>query len=293
MDFLYSLILFVIGAAAAFINVNAGGGSSLTLPALIFLGLDSATANGTNRIAVLLQNLSAVSAFHKSQNDPAVAWVSDSRRVRPAPTAERGRPAPTAERGEQSPATDKKEKYRQFNLSVKLSLLTLPGAVLGALIAVKIGDELFQKILGVIMIGITITIFLPQSRNNISLDDESKKLSLLTVISFLLIGFYGGFIQVGIGFLLMAVLQRAMKFSLILVNMHKVFIVLMLTIPALIIFIINGNVNWFWGISLALGNALGGWWAAKISIKKGDRFIKLILVIAVLIMATKLTGVIP
>lgn len=284
MDFLYSLILFVIGAAAAFINVNAGGGSSLTLPALIFLGLDSATANGTNRIAVLLQNLSAVSAFHKSQNDSAVAWVSDSRRVRPAPIAERG---------EQSPATDKKEKYRQFNLSVKLSLLTLPGAVLGALIAVKIGDELFQKILAVIMIGITITIFLPQQRNNSSLDDESKKLSLLTIISFLLIGFYGGFIQVGIGFLLMAVLQRAMKFSLILVNMHKVFIVLMLTIPALIIFIINGNVNWFWGISLALGNALGGWWAAKISIKKGDKFIKLILVIAVLIMAAKLTGVIP
>jgi len=39
-DLIGILILFAVGAVAAFINVNAGGGSSLTLPALIFLGLD-------------------------------------------------------------------------------------------------------------------------------------------------------------------------------------------------------------------------------------------------------------
>jgi uncharacterized membrane protein YfcA len=60
-----SILLFVIGTIAAFINVNAGGGSSLTLPALIFLGLDTATANGTNRIAVLMQSVASVSAFKR------------------------------------------------------------------------------------------------------------------------------------------------------------------------------------------------------------------------------------
>ena len=65
MDWLHILMLFGVGAVAGFINVNAGGGSSLTLPALYFLGLDWAEANGTNRIALILQNIFAVASFKK------------------------------------------------------------------------------------------------------------------------------------------------------------------------------------------------------------------------------------
>jgi uncharacterized membrane protein YfcA len=243
-------LLFVIGAVAAVINVNAGGGSSLTLPALIFLGLDSATANGTNRIAILMQNLSSSYAF-------------------------------------------KKENYQQFNMSMKLSLITLPGAIAGALVAIKISDELFHTILGIIMIAITITMILPSSRSKATDDNENKKITIPLFITFVAVGFYGGFIQIGIGFILMAILNKAMNFSLIYVNMHKVFIILILTIPALLIFIISGNVNWYWGVSLGLGNALGGWWGTKHSIKKGDKFIKGVLSIAILIMALKLMKILP
>ena len=45
----------------------AGGGSAITLPILIFLGLDSAVANGTNRVAILIQNISAVSSYRKRE----------------------------------------------------------------------------------------------------------------------------------------------------------------------------------------------------------------------------------
>ncbi|MDQ7816441.1 MAG: sulfite exporter TauE/SafE family protein [Melioribacteraceae bacterium] len=249
-DLLSSLLLFVIGAVAAVINVNAGGGSSLTLPALIFLGLDSATANGTNRIAILMQNLSSSYAF-------------------------------------------KKENYQQFNMSMKLSLITLPGAIAGALVAIKISDELFHTILGIIMIAITITMIFPSSRSKATDDNENKKITIPLFITFVAVGFYGGFIQIGIGFILMAILNKAMNFSLIYVNMHKVFIILILTIPALLIFIISGNVNWYWGVSLGLGNALGGWWGTKHSIKKGDKFIKGVLSIAILIMALKLMKILP
>jgi len=72
------------------------------------------------------------------------------------------------------------------------------------------------------------------------------------------IGFYGGFIQVGVGFLLMASLQFLMKLDLVRVNMFKVFIVLIYTIPALLIFALTDNVNWLLGIFLAIGNILGG-----------------------------------
>jgi uncharacterized protein len=56
-------VLFLAGVAVAFINSVSGGGSILSLPLLIFLGLPSATANGTNRLGILLGSLSALFAF--------------------------------------------------------------------------------------------------------------------------------------------------------------------------------------------------------------------------------------
>jgi uncharacterized membrane protein YfcA len=83
-------------------------------------------------------------------------------------------------------------------------------------------------------------------------------------------------------------MRDLMKLNLVVVNMHKVFIVLIYTIPALTIFALTENVNWFYGIVLASGNAIGGWWGAKLSIKKGENLIKYVLGIAILIMALKL-----
>ncbi|MBT8380443.1 MAG: sulfite exporter TauE/SafE family protein [Ignavibacteria bacterium] len=248
MEFLTTgsvVILFFVGIIAGFLNVSAGGGSTLTLPVLIFLGLDSSVANGTNRIAILIQNISAVYSF-------------------------------------------KKEKYQDLKASLFLSLFTLPGAIAGALLAVNLNDELFQKILAIIMIVIILTMFIPQKKTETT---GISAISIVTAASMFGIGFYGGFIQVGVGFLIMASLKYLMKLNLVLVNMHKVFIVLVYTIPALIIFIITNNVNWFLGLSLAGGNALGGWWGAKVTVKKGEGFIKIILVFAILIMALKLLNV--
>ena len=247
-DYFYILILFAIGIFAGFLNVTAGGGSTLTLPALIFLGLDSALANGTNRVAILIQNITAVFSF-------------------------------------------KKEKFQQFDISLKLSLLTLPGSLLGAILAVELSDEFFQKILGIIMIGIIISMILPQ-KNITDSQHDSKKIPLSAYFTMIGIGFYGGFIQVGVGFILMAALQRLMKLNLVYVNMHKVFIIFVYTIPALLIFVLTDNVNWGLGLALAAGNATGGWWAAKFSVKKGEKLIKYVLIVAVLIMSLKLLGVI-
>lgn len=158
MNEIYSiLLLLAVGTIAGFLNVTAGGGSTLTMPTLIFLGLDAALANGTNRVAIFIQNISAVYSF-------------------------------------------KKEKYQQFGLSMKLSLLTLPGSIIGAILAVKISDALFQKILAVVMIGIIISMIIPKSK--LALDNsENKKITWPVVLSMLFIGFYGGFIQVGVGFI--------------------------------------------------------------------------------------------
>lgn len=66
--------LFAVGFVAAVINVIAGGGSFLTLPLLIFLGLPPSVANGTNRVGVLAQNISSVLGFHRLDVLP-VRWA--------------------------------------------------------------------------------------------------------------------------------------------------------------------------------------------------------------------------
>jgi hypothetical protein len=241
------LILFAAGTIAGFINVMAGGGSSITLPILIFLGLDATVANGTNRIAILIQNISAIKSF-------------------------------------------KNEQYSEFKISFKMALFALPGAIVGALFAVRISGELFEKILAIVMIGIIISMIVPKKKHNTDNDSEQKT-SWAVYLAMFGIGFYGGFIQVGVGFLLMAALQYLMRINLVLVNMHKVFIILIYTFPALIIFIATDNVNWALGLTLAAGNALGAWWAAKMAVKKGEKLIKGILIAAIFLMSLKLLEV--
>jgi len=236
-------MLFGVGAIAGFINVNAGGGSSLTLPALYFLGLDWAEANGTNRIALILQNIFAVASF-------------------------------------------KKRGVFAFKSSLVLALFTLPGAIIGAFMATRVSNYMFQRILGVVLIFVIVSMFSARSYR----DDQAKQgqRSWLIYPALFAIGFYGGFIQVGVGFLFMASLYHLLRENLIKVNMHKVFIVLIYTIAALVVFSLSGNINWVYGLILAGGNALGGWWGAHAAVKGGEKFIRFILIVAIFIIVLKL-----
>ena len=245
-EYLEFLILFGVGAAAGVINVMAGGGSALTLPALIFLGLDSSLANGTNRVGIFIQSVTAAFSYHR-------------------------------------------DKVTDYRMSLRLSLLTLPGAILGAFLAVNISNELFERLLGIVMIGIIISMFVPQGGR--AKAGEAVKNGWLIYPSMFAIGFYGGFIQVGVGFLIMAALYHILKLDLVLVNVHKVFIVLIYTVPALLIFIWTANVDWKLGIGLAAGNALGGWWAARASVRGGEKIVRYVLILAIFIMALKLLGI--
>ncbi len=246
MEYLNLLLLFGVGSIAGFINVNAGGGSSLTLPTLIFMGLDGALANGTNRIAIFIQNIFAVASFRKN-------------------------------------------KMHQFRSSTELGLLTLPGAILGAFLAVRISSATFERILGGVLIFIVISLLFSRSYGDRSAGQEERR-SWWIYPALLGIGFYGGFLQIGVGFLFMAALYHLLRVDLITVNMHKVFIVLIYTLPALLIFVWTGNVNWRFGIALAAGNAFGGWWGAHAAVRGGERVIRIILAVAISIMALKLFG---
>jgi uncharacterized membrane protein YfcA len=239
------LILFGVGILAGMINVNAGGGSSITLPALIFMGLESSVANGTNRIGILIQNVFAISSFHR-------------------------------------------QKFHQFKKSLILAGFTLPGAILGAYLSIKLDDQWFQRILAVIMVGIVLSMILPKPKPDTQQQLKDRAPNWLIYPAMLGIGFYGGFIQVGVGFLLMASIYHILRISLVHVNMHKVFIIAIYTVPALLIFALSDKVNWVCGLVLAAGMAIGAWWGAHFAVKGGEKVIRTLLAVAILLMAMKL-----
>lgn len=240
---LHFFLLFAVGAAAGFINALAGGGSILTVPALIFLGLDPITANGTNRIAVVIQCTASIASYHQ-------------------------------------------DKIRLYKESARYALFTLPGAILGALLAVEISDALFKNILGVLTIVIVLTLFLPITKR--SQNDIRKSPKWLFYLVLLAIGFYGGFLQIGVGFLVMACLYHMEKLDLMVVNIHKVFLLLFFTLPALLVFALSGHVHWVPGLMLSAGNATGAWWGAKANLRGGEKLIRIVVALAAVIMALKL-----
>ena len=250
MELWHIFLLTLLGIAAGFLNVVAGGGSLLTLPMMIFLGMSGPEANGTNRIALLAQNVAAVGGFRR-------------------------------------------QGFSNFRLSITLSLCALPGALAGAYLGNKLEGVWFNRVLAAIMIGVLLMMLFkkkssPQSEALTELAPPGSRCFVVTHVLMVLIGFYGGFIQAGLGFLLMIVLHRVLGENLVRVNMHKVFIIGSYTFFALGIFAWQGNVNWLPGLGLAVGNAAGGWCGSYFSVKRGERAIKFIFYTALLAMAAKL-----
>ena len=245
-EWYHYLLLIVVGFVVGFINTVAGGGSLLSLPVLIFLGLPPGVANGTNRIAIVIQTVLATVGFK-------------SKGVSTAP----------------------------FN--VYLGISAFVGAIIGAYIAVDIKGETFNRILAIIMILVVlIIIFKPKIKLTEIQERITGKYLWIGILAFFFFGIYGGFINAGIGFIIILFLHYINHMTLVRANATKVAVVFMYTLSALTIFVWNDKVIWKVGLIMAIGNATGAWVASRVSVDKGDGFIKTFLVIMVVLMSIKL-----
>ncbi len=252
MEIWQFFVIFAVGAIAGFMNVLAGGGSILTLPMLIFLGLPPTVANGTNRLAVVVQSIFAVAGFRRK-------GVSD------------------------------------FKSSLILSCPALIGGLIGAQIALTVSDLVFKKVLAVIMIFILGFILWDPIRKkygNIHQQKDISHLSLsrrISIMFFLFFaGIYGGFVQAGVGFLIIMALNMIGRLSLVKTNSHKVFIAGINALFSVLIFVFHNKIYWIIGLVLAAGNGLGGWIGSHYAVSKGERFIRIVLTICVIAIIVKL-----
>jgi uncharacterized membrane protein YfcA len=246
-DWAAHLALALAGAVAGALNVVAGGGSFLVLPVMIFLGLPATVANGTNRIGILAQNATAVWGFHRHRLIEG-GWIAVA--VVPA----------------------------------------LAGAALGTWAAIEIEDAAFRRALALIMVAVSLwTLWDPLARRGPRLEaaPPGRLRRAGTALLFFAIGVYGGFVQAGIGFLLLAA-TTLQGLDLVRGNALKVLAVLLLTALSLALFASAGKVRWLPGLVLGAGSLLGSFVGARLTVRKGHRWIQGVVTAAVVVFAVLL-----
>jgi uncharacterized membrane protein YfcA len=237
-----ALLLVGGGAAAGFINTLAGGGSAITIPILNEM-VGISVANGTNRIAIMAANLSAIAGFQRGK---AIPW----KRV------------------------------------VPLIVPTVIGAALGAWVATKTDPDVMRKVFAAVLLLVAASVVFRPARWV-----EERDASLAEpwrFLAFVGIGFYGGFVQAGVGFLLLAGLVLGGGLNLVNGNAAKVVLIAIYTPIALLLFANAAQVDLAVGVVLALGQMTGAWVASQMAIAKGANWVRWVLVAAAIIAAVRL-----
>lgn len=235
------LWLVVAGFVAGVLNVIAGGGSFLTLPLLIWLGLPPTAANATNRVGILIQNVGAVWRFdrHGLTERSALGWAA---------------------------------------------LPACVGALGGVWLAMRVGDDTFRRSLALLMVGITIwTLWDPLGRRS----GRPPLPRALVSAGFLLVGIYGGYVQAGVGFLVLALTTLA-GYDLVRGNAIKVLCILAFTLFALVGFAAVGQVRWLPGLALGVGTFAGGQLGVRWTVARGHRWLRWAVSLTVIAFAVRL-----
>ena len=153
------------------------------------------------------------------------------------------------------------------------------GAFLGAQLAVNLDETLLRRTIAGLMIFMLILVLVRPRRWLEAHDGDPGLPWPLRFLVFFAVGAYGGFIQAGVGFFLLAGLVLGAGYSLVGSNAVKNLIVLFFTVAALAVFVWNDQVRWGLGLLLAAGNAGGAWVAARMAIARGAPFVRWALIV--------------
>jgi uncharacterized membrane protein YfcA len=238
------------GVTAGVMNALAGSGSLVTLPALVWLGLPSTIANGTNRVGIVVQCLIGVETFRRGGrlDFEGTPWLI----------------GPTA-----------------------------LGALVGAWLATRLDAAQTDTAIGLVMVGMLgVLLFDPQKWLREETESFEGRPPAWLLGFLFVVGIYGGFIQAGVGILMLATLVMGAGYEVVEANAVKLLIALVFTTGALSVFLYNGRVNWAYGALLAVGQGTGAWLGATFAVESDEaaRWIRRLLIVIVVVASLDFFG---
>jgi uncharacterized membrane protein YfcA len=235
-------LLVLAGIVAGWVNTVAGGGSMLSVPALMWYGLAADVANGTSRVAILAQGVAAVAAFRR-------------------------------------------EKKLELPLLWGVAVPSVLGAVLGAYVATIVPNSVFEPILIATLFLMAASMFLKPSTfappaGAVPIEVRRNAGAWLALFG---VGFYGGFLQAGVGILLLAVFAGLCRIDLVRGNALKVAVVFAYTIVVVLVFAARAKVDWPSGAVLAVGNVIGAELGVRFAVRQGQTAMRNVLFVVILL----------
>lgn len=242
LDWWQYVAIFILGIGASVVNVLAGGGSNLILPTLMAFGLPADIANGSNRVGIVLQSLTAIRGFRKTGNLPLKDFPA-------------------------------------------IALPTIIGGIFGAVLAAVLPNIWLKPLLLGAMVSVSILMAIKPNLLTLHENETALKVSTKPWARYLLFGtgIYGGFVQAGVGFLMLPIFVGVLRYSLVQGNALKLMCTLGFTLVALAIFIWHGQVWWDVGLVLAAGNSLGAVIGVKTAINIAPNTMRRLLFIITLV----------
>ena len=188
--------------------------------------------------------------------------------------------------------------YRNGKLDImsnKLLLVSVTfGALIGVYVATIISNEAFKEIFKYLLILMLFVVLVNPKRWLIKTQADHHVPMWLSIPLYLGVGFYGGFIQMGMGVIFLAVLVLVVKQNIIDANAIKAFVVFFYTVFVLLYFHYKGLVDWKAGGLLAIGQTAGGYLTATYASKYegADIWAYRLLVLILILVLLKMFGII-
>ena len=181
------------------------------------------------------------------------------------------------------------DSLRPFWLAIPATI----GSVLGAWTAVDVNERVIEIAMAVAMVIMVFFLFYKPDKwlkeNPVMLAGPIRWWQL---VIFFAVGFYGGFIQVGVGYFLLMSLVLGVGYDLVKANAVKNLIVFLYAIFALLVFVIDGQVHYLYGLILSAGSVVGALIASYLAVKKGAGFIRAVIVASVILTILQVTGIV-
>ena len=172
-----------------------------------------------------------------------------------------------------------------------MSVPAVAGALLGSLMAVRINERIMELLIGgLLIIMFFIILYKPEQWVKEHAQSAMLRRRWWVPVIFFFTGIYGGFIQAGVGFFLLGALVLGAGLGLTKANAHKVLIVAAMTAISLVVFIISDQIYYLYGIVLAVGQGAGAWLGSRVAVSWGPKVVRVILLVAIMASAIKLTG---
>jgi uncharacterized protein len=170
--------------------------------------------------------------------------------------------------------------------SLAASVPALIGAALGVWLALQLPNVAFKRSLSIAMLALTLWSVLKPADTSGEREIKSPWHPGV-MLGFFVVGVYGGFIQAGVGFVVLAVTSYA-GLDLLRGNAAKLLTVMLITLLSLVVFASSSQVDWPRGLALSVGTLGGSFYGVHLAVFKGQAWLQRVVTATVVLGAVLL-----